>query len=220
MRVREFFAVPKGRKISDRHLRRVLVSSICSILLCMSCLVGTTWAWYVVSLEDVGNVIEIGTAPTAVVKMGENELKSPAKLAAGTYKLSLIHTGEEDDLNHKSVLYVTFSVDGTVMGYVTLDHANGYLADVDVELAKESTLSWDISWFAPGNTEVEALEGAIVVGVNDDASDDSDEQKNDDTVNTDPVEGNGGEDGEPVQNVGPEETESSEEEPKTDGATE
>ena len=38
-------------------MRRVLISSICSILLCMTCLVSTTWAWFAISIENEQNEI-------------------------------------------------------------------------------------------------------------------------------------------------------------------
>ena len=46
MRLKDLFTVPTGEKVTERHLNRVLVSSICGLLLCMACLVGTTWAWF------------------------------------------------------------------------------------------------------------------------------------------------------------------------------
>lgn len=58
MQLKELFTVPAGEKITEQCLRRVLVSSICSILLCMTCLVTTTWAWFTVSIETT-EVIEI-----------------------------------------------------------------------------------------------------------------------------------------------------------------
>ena len=40
--MKELFAVPEGKKITEKMFGRVLISSVCSILLCMACLIGTT----------------------------------------------------------------------------------------------------------------------------------------------------------------------------------
>ena len=61
MGIKKLFTVPEGEKITEQVFCRVLISSICSMLLCMACLAGTTWAWFTVSIENTGNVIEIGT---------------------------------------------------------------------------------------------------------------------------------------------------------------
>ena len=59
MKIKELFTVPEGQKVTEKVFHRVLISSICSILLCMSCLVSTTWAWFTVSIENQGNEIQI-----------------------------------------------------------------------------------------------------------------------------------------------------------------
>lgn len=46
------FTVQEGEKVTEKTLRRVLISSVCSILLCMMCLFSTTWAWFAVSVES------------------------------------------------------------------------------------------------------------------------------------------------------------------------
>lgn len=66
MRLKDLFTVPMGQKVTEKHLHRVLISSICSILLCMTCLVSTTWAWFAVSIQNTGNIIEIATVTTNV----------------------------------------------------------------------------------------------------------------------------------------------------------
>ncbi len=51
MRLKEPFTVPTGQQVTEKYLHQALVSSICSILLCMACLVGTTWAWFTVTIK-------------------------------------------------------------------------------------------------------------------------------------------------------------------------
>ena len=61
MRIKDLFTVPEGEKVTEQVFHRVLISSICGILLCMACLAGTTWAWFTVSIENTDNVIEIAS---------------------------------------------------------------------------------------------------------------------------------------------------------------
>lgn len=66
MHIKRLFTVSEGEKLTEKVFGRVLVSSICSILLCMTCLAGTTWAWFAVSIENQGNVIQIATVTAEV----------------------------------------------------------------------------------------------------------------------------------------------------------
>ncbi len=90
MRLKDFFAVPAGKKVTEKDLHRVLVSSICSILLCMACLVSTTWAWFAVSLENTGNIIAIATVDASiVVTQGENSVDPQDSLTVFYFTVSL-----------------------------------------------------------------------------------------------------------------------------------
>ena len=66
MRIKNLFIIPTGEKVTEKALRRVLISSICSILLCMTCLVSTTWAWFTVSVENTRNEIWIAAPKVSV----------------------------------------------------------------------------------------------------------------------------------------------------------
>lgn len=48
----------KIEKVTDDALSRSIISSVIGILLCMVCLVGTTWAWYSLSVESGVSVTE------------------------------------------------------------------------------------------------------------------------------------------------------------------
>lgn len=120
MGIKVLFSVPDGEKVTDKALRRVLVSSICSILLCMSCLVGTTWAWFTVSLENTGNLIQIATVSetVTVTDMGKDETVDPIDgaydLSTGKYKIRVRLTGNATGVNGlnkpKTPVYVIMSV--------------------------------------------------------------------------------------------------------------
>lgn len=167
MRLEDLFSVPAGQKVTERHLRRVLASSICSILLCMSCLAGSTWGWFTVSIENRDNVIQIGK-PEVIVTKGDEKLNSGYTLEDGTHTVRIDHGNEEDDLQKKSTLYVTLTIqvgNETKFVYVTLDNDNNYTTEVTVICNQDCTLSWEASWFAPdgadelvGDTKVVTVE--------------------------------------------------------------
>ena len=60
-KLKYLFTVPRGERVTEKHLRRVLASSVAGILLCMTCLVSTTWAWFTVSVTSENNEIHIGS---------------------------------------------------------------------------------------------------------------------------------------------------------------
>ena len=83
------FTVPEGVKITDKMLTRVLVANICSILLCMSCLVSTTWAWYTVSIENRGNVIQVGSFdPVVTVLKPDGSSMQRTHITLETYEIT------------------------------------------------------------------------------------------------------------------------------------
>ena len=94
MHIRDFFTVPADKKISDKAFARVLISSICGILLCTCCLAGTTWAWFIAGVENPNNVITIATVTAqATILQGEDEIVPEADgsytLPTGAYTLLL-----------------------------------------------------------------------------------------------------------------------------------
>jgi len=155
MRIKNLFTIPTDEKVTEKALRRVLISSICSILLCMTCLVSTTWAWFAVGIENTGNVIEIGT-PGVVLKDGDTELNSDDQLGVGTHTIHIAHANDPDVFDKKSTLYVTLTIQtngGSTTVYTTLDDGNSYSAviNIDNRTGPDCTLNWIVSWFAPVN---------------------------------------------------------------------
>ena len=96
---------PKYLKESpeDKQIRMVLISMISSILLCVACLVGTTWAWFQTSFTSAGNSISIGELTVAVAlirgdQANREELDPSSQYGyqlkdVGTYSVTLINTG-------------------------------------------------------------------------------------------------------------------------------
>lgn len=60
-KLKYLFTVPENEKVTEKHMMRVLISTVCSVLLCMTCLVSTTWAWYTVTITSEDNLIKTGT---------------------------------------------------------------------------------------------------------------------------------------------------------------
>lgn len=164
MHLRDLFSVPKNQKVTEQHLFRVLTFSVCSILLCMSCLVGTTWAWFSVTIENTGNVIAIGE-PGVHLMVDGNSFVSGSVLTEGSYAVHIAHGNQLDDLNAKSELYVTITTHSNSESqsvYTVLNHENQYMTALTLDVTGECTLSWEVSWFAPNQAE-ELVEDVITV---------------------------------------------------------
>ena len=170
MRIREWFSVPEGKRITEKCLYRVLLSSVCSILLCMGCLAGTTWAWFTVSIENRGNEIQIATV-TANVSMLDTvnnvvatDTSGKYVLAAGTYTAQL--NLSNDATEPKSPVYVVISVShGEETSYYCLTFENG---DKDAAQAFQvgshsATVNFAASWVKPVSASAVSGE-AIVIG--------------------------------------------------------
>lgn len=155
MRIKTLFSIPDGEKVTEKALRRVLISTISSILLCMTCLVSTTWAWFAVSIENTGNVINIGK-PEINLTVDGSSYESGSPLPSDDYILSIVHANEVDDFQKKSTLYVTLNIQndgGTTTVFTTLNEGNNYSATINIENSTEKpcSFSWTVSWFAPVN---------------------------------------------------------------------
>ncbi len=168
MLFKNLFTVPTGQKVTEKHLRRVLVSSICGILLCMSCLAGTTWAWYTVEIENRGNEIQIATV-TADVNVLDAESKPDGggnyTFETGTYTVGI--KLESDATEAKNPVYVVISVSsGEENAYYYLTFENGNKAAEQILRlqvgAVGSTVSFSVSWVRP--VSATAVNGDIVIG--------------------------------------------------------
>ena len=155
MRIRELFTVPEGKKITEKMFGKVLLSSVCSIFLCMACLIGTTWAWFTVSIENTENEIWIGE-PKINLTVGGSNYDSGAIISDAEITLHMVHANETDDFDKKSTLYVTLTIQsasGTTIVYTTLNESNNYNAAINIQnrTGKPCAVSWAVSWFAPAN---------------------------------------------------------------------
>ena len=175
MKFVNLFSLPKGKKITDKYLGRVLVSSICGILLCMGCLAGSTWAWFTVSLENTGNVIEIDRPKIQVSVADVAAFESGSVLDSGSYKLVIKRNVLEADFSQKSDLYVTLTVTEkssesretieSISVFTVLQAKDGYQAEVELELATDCTVFWTVSWFEPNGAKL--VDGVVTLGEDD-----------------------------------------------------
>ena len=154
MRLKDMFTVSKCQKVTEKQLLRVLTASICSIVLCMTCLAGTTWALFTVTIENTDNVIQIGK-PEIVLTVDGGTFQSGNRLTADEHKIGIAHANDVDDLDRKSTLYVTLTVqrenEESINTYITLDHGKNYAAEIRIVGGKDAALCWEVSWFAPVN---------------------------------------------------------------------
>ena len=203
------FTIPEGVKITEKVFGRVLISSVCSILLCMACLAGTTWAWFQASVVNNDNVITIWK-PTVEVTLIEQttaltteevepsegaeaseEVVAPeaAKITQLDLKsgvpvgVRVTHSNTPDALGKQSVLYVTFYVGDMPIGYVKL----GTAAEIAFAAAADCTVTWAVTWVAPENVgEIVGLVeiSADMIAVSEDTS--NEDSSNEDPSNEDP----------------------------------
>lgn len=161
MRIKTLFSIPDGEKVTEKALRRVLISSICSILLCMTCLVSTTWAWFTVSVENIGNVIEIATVTADVnITKGEGEVSEADNgsynLLEGAYTINIklkTNASATNGLDDREIpVYVVMSVvhsEATQYYYCVVE---GSHKEVTKQLTVDNgpaMVSFSVSWVEP-----------------------------------------------------------------------
>lgn len=170
MRMKDWFTVPSGAKVTEKMFGRVLFSSVCSVLLCMACLAGTSWAWFTAGIENAGNVIQI--APVTLdtrLHMGSIPVNPNAdgsySLPAGEYQLQVtLDRGEEP----QSTAYVLMSVRHTEAKDLLFTFPDG-------NAPKEQTVTltvtegvadvnFRVTWICPANAQAIENGDALVIG--------------------------------------------------------
>lgn len=168
MRIKELFTVPEGEKVTEKVFGRVLVSSICSILLCIACLGGTTWAWFTVSIENTGNVIQIAAVKQIVI-INNADNREVAKADNGSYNLDVgnysIHiqldrgeTGSDDFHNQKKPMYVEMAAthnDAAQHYYFAFEGGNEIAKHVLEVKDSPVVISFSATWQKPAATLID-----------------------------------------------------------------
>lgn len=177
MRIKSLFSIPDGEKVTDKALRRVLISSICSILLCMTCLVSTTWAWFTVSIENPGNVIQIAKVEnTVTITDGQSKTVEPNNgvytLNPGTYNVNVKVTSDVEEVGDlkrdKTPVYVLISVkcdcnESYQYYYFTYKNGAGDAEQKFVINCDLAELRFSVDWMAPNNATIIEM-NPIVIG--------------------------------------------------------
>ena len=173
MRTRELFTIPEGKKITEKMFGRVLFSSVCSILLCMACLVGTTWAWFTVSVENEGNEIQIATVTQKIKIMNGGTEISPAD---GTYTLEAGNYGVEIQLDNNATgtdalnktqrtVYVLMTVTQNDVSESYFLAFAGAEKNHDYELqigSNTAEIRFSVSWIKPASATLIGNEAVVI----------------------------------------------------------
>lgn len=180
MRIKELFTVPEGTKVTERIFTKVLLSSICSILLCMACLVSTTWAWFTVSIENQGNQIQIAEVTTDITientqdnsNVDADSTVGGYLLEAGKYdiqvKVENTANGSDDLARPQNDVYVVMTVahNGSSESYYFTFQGEAkntqQLKDLQISDGT-ATVSFAVSWVKPASADPVGSE-AIVIG--------------------------------------------------------
>lgn len=182
MRIKTLFSIPNGNKVTEIALRRVLVSSICSILLCMTCLISTTWAWFAVSIENSDNVIEIGP-PEVTVTVDGTSFQTGGALPAREHTVVINRTVNQDDLQKKMECFVILTLQRDDTPHAIYEIVVSESASVTIKSDVEFVLSWEVSWLAPASAD--EISGGVIELISQDDTDSSAEQTT--TPSTDAV---------------------------------
>lgn len=164
MCIKELFTVPEGTKVTEKLFGKVLLSTVCSILLCMACLVSTTWAWFTLDIENKDNGITIAKVTPIPEILGDSPVSMEENvytLNEGTYSVSLqLDTDATgDDLNHpRGKVYVLMLVShngNSYSYYVPFDGTPGEQHRFDnLQIAGgTATVSFCVSWVEPAAAE-------------------------------------------------------------------
>lgn len=194
MRIKDLFTVPEGTKVTEKMFSRVLISSVCSILLCMVCLTATSWAWFTASVESTVN---IQTAPVTLkteVKLGTQTVDALANgsysLVPGQYKLELTLERE----NPKYTAYVLVSFHHTQMQDYFLEFPPdaGKTQAVTVAVGETAaTVNFRVTWIQPVSAIPAENGDTITLGQPESVSEEttgSAEETTTPTQETDPIE--------------------------------
>ena len=155
MHIRDLFTVPEDQKITDKAFSRVLISSVLSIILLLTCLTGTTWAWFMVDIENTDNVIAIATITMDATVLQENgttvtrESDGSYALLGGTYTLQL--QAETNATGSQRTIYVLLTLtqmEETTQYYVPF--SGGQTAgDTPIVVNTPAIASFSVCWSLP-----------------------------------------------------------------------
>lgn len=169
MRIHELFTVPEGEKVTEKMFTRVLASSICSILLCMACLAGATWAWFTVSVENEENTIQFADVTADITIAGAEKLADGSySVPAGAHVIDIQLNNDAnaiDDLgNPRRDVYVLMTVTHDAEAEIYCFTFSGEnRQQKEMTFGSTAKVSFSVSWLQPADTKFVGAE-AIVIG--------------------------------------------------------
>lgn len=159
MGLKNLFTVPQGKKITEKQFLRVLISSVASILLCMTCLASTTWAWFALEISSKDNTIQVGSFEVAVVVSGGGVTVEPQDngtyhLDAGTYTVTITSGASSTVsgycvLNLNGTAYETGSIEPGGTGEILVTVHTVSQADADGTEQSVAVLTVTPMWGTP-----------------------------------------------------------------------
>ena len=159
MHIRDLFTVPEDQKITDKAFSRVLISSILSILVLLTCLSGTTWAWFMVDIQNTDNVIAIATITMDATVLQENgtavtrESDGSYALFGGTYTLQLqAETNATDSQRTIYVLLTLTQLDQTNQYYVPFIGGQT-TGNATIVVNNAAIASFSVCWSLPNTAQ-------------------------------------------------------------------
>ena len=145
MRLKELFIIPEDQKATEQAFRRVLISTICCVMLCMVCLAGTTWAWFTVDVVNQGNEIQIASASADVYIDGQFVESNYPMQARGLHQIEVRLKHSEKTWN--TPVYVLM-YRGTECYYFTF-LSGETVQYLGVPGGEGGDVSFQVSWIAP-----------------------------------------------------------------------
>lgn len=198
MKLKDLFSVPDDQRVSEKQMLQVLICTACSILVCMSCMVGSAWAWFAVSVESSGNAIVVGKFEPAVsVTEGGTEVAATdgkyALEADKPYTVTVNGDGQE------LAGYVTAQLtDGTDVKNLVTHRVpytpEGQNAAVDTQLEftitvdKACEMTMGIGWGIPAEPNAKDGDAITVTFLTVNASESQEEESQEQTQEEEPEE--------------------------------
>lgn len=122
-KIKCLFCVGDDKKVTEKSLSRLMLSSILGIVVCVICLAGLTWAWFSGSATSSANVITAASFSTEV-EFSHNGSAVIPEIENGFYKLdSGVYIVKVTAKGNVSTGYCTIelkSADNTVNTYHTV----------------------------------------------------------------------------------------------------
>lgn len=159
-------------KMTEKQFLRMMTASVFGILLSISCLVSTTWAWFTVDVESDGNEIQIATISADMTVQKDGSTVSKAEngrylLNEDTYAVTITLTNTATE--RKAPVYVVISLKqgeaNVSKYYLIFDNQSELKKEVTLGISKDSTeVSIYASWAKPDGAVAQLGNDVSVIG--------------------------------------------------------